>query len=145
MYRQDCIVLTFKKLTHSFIHHLHSEYSYKFQWIREHWYYLLFFLRFRVLCHKIVNHNIFTNLILFFILLSSISLAAEDPVKSDSFRNQVHGYLHMFMLRQVLSVIFQIKHWYVLVYCMLTDSGLCRSCFHGSLHHRDNIKGEKSS
>uniref|UniRef100_A0AAY4EY76 Voltage-dependent L-type calcium channel subunit alpha n=1 Tax=Denticeps clupeoides TaxID=299321 RepID=A0AAY4EY76_9TELE len=35
--------------------------------------------QFRVLCHKIVNHNIFTNLILFFILLSSISLAAEDP------------------------------------------------------------------
>ncbi|XP_014882356.1 voltage-dependent L-type calcium channel subunit alpha-1C-like isoform X4 [Poecilia latipinna] len=45
--------------------------------------------KFRVLCHKIVNHNIFTNLILFFILLSSISLAAEDPVKNDSFRNQV--------------------------------------------------------
>uniref|UniRef100_A0A665WSB5 Voltage-dependent L-type calcium channel subunit alpha n=1 Tax=Echeneis naucrates TaxID=173247 RepID=A0A665WSB5_ECHNA len=36
--------------------------------------------KFRVLCHKIVNHNIFTNLILFFILLSSISLAAEDPM-----------------------------------------------------------------
>uniref|UniRef100_A0A3P8VIU5 Voltage-dependent L-type calcium channel subunit alpha n=1 Tax=Cynoglossus semilaevis TaxID=244447 RepID=A0A3P8VIU5_CYNSE len=45
--------------------------------------------KFRVLCHKIVNHNIFTNLILFFILLSSISLAAEDPVKYDSSRNQV--------------------------------------------------------
>lgn len=50
--------------------------------------------RFRVMCHKIVNHNIFTNLILFFILLSSISLAAEDPVKSDSFRNQVTHYTH---------------------------------------------------
>ncbi|XP_068075604.1 voltage-dependent L-type calcium channel subunit alpha-1C isoform X11 [Danio rerio] len=48
--------------------------------------------KFRVLCHKIVNHNIFTNLILFFILLSSISLAAEDPVKNDSFRNQILGY-----------------------------------------------------
>uniref|UniRef100_A0A6Q2WXI5 Voltage-dependent L-type calcium channel subunit alpha n=1 Tax=Esox lucius TaxID=8010 RepID=A0A6Q2WXI5_ESOLU len=45
--------------------------------------------KFRVLCHKIVNHNIFTNLILFFILLSSISLAAEDPVKNNSPRNQV--------------------------------------------------------
>uniref|UniRef100_A0A3Q4GAI7 Voltage-dependent L-type calcium channel subunit alpha n=1 Tax=Neolamprologus brichardi TaxID=32507 RepID=A0A3Q4GAI7_NEOBR len=45
--------------------------------------------KFRVLCHKVVNHNIFTNLILFFILLSSISLAAEDPVKNDSFRNKV--------------------------------------------------------
>ncbi|XP_030622315.1 voltage-dependent L-type calcium channel subunit alpha-1C [Chanos chanos] len=48
--------------------------------------------KFRVLCHKIVNHNIFTNLILFFILLSSISLAAEDPVKSDSSRNKILGY-----------------------------------------------------
>lgn len=47
------------------------------------------FCRFRITCHKIVNHNIFTNLILFFILLSSISLAAEDPVKNDSSRNQV--------------------------------------------------------
>uniref|UniRef100_A0AAR2LK82 Voltage-dependent L-type calcium channel subunit alpha n=1 Tax=Pygocentrus nattereri TaxID=42514 RepID=A0AAR2LK82_PYGNA len=53
--------------------------------------------KFRVLCHKIVNHNVFTNLILFFILLSSISLAAEDPVKSDSFRNQILSYAdHVF-------------------------------------------------
>lgn len=45
--------------------------------------------RFRLQCHRIVNNNIFTNLILFFILLSSISLAAEDPVRHYSFRNQV--------------------------------------------------------
>uniref|UniRef100_A0A4X2M905 Voltage-dependent L-type calcium channel subunit alpha n=1 Tax=Vombatus ursinus TaxID=29139 RepID=A0A4X2M905_VOMUR len=45
--------------------------------------------RFRLQCHRIVNNNIFTNLILFFILLSSISLAAEDPVRHNSFRNQV--------------------------------------------------------
>ncbi|XP_072915388.1 voltage-dependent L-type calcium channel subunit alpha-1C isoform X5 [Hemitrygon akajei] len=48
--------------------------------------------RFRVLCHRIVNDNIFTNLILFFILLSSISLAAEDPVHQDTKRNQVLTY-----------------------------------------------------
>ncbi|XP_067284316.1 voltage-dependent L-type calcium channel subunit alpha-1C isoform X5 [Pseudorasbora parva] len=48
--------------------------------------------KFRVLCHKIVNHNVFTNLILFFILLSSISLAAEDPVMNDSVRNKILGY-----------------------------------------------------
>ncbi|MGH0116584.1 UNVERIFIED_CONTAM: hypothetical protein FKN15_014784 [Acipenser sinensis] len=47
---------------------------------------------FRISCHKIVNHNIFTNLILFLILLSSISLAAEDPVRNDSFRNKILGY-----------------------------------------------------
>ncbi|KAF7236841.1 Voltage-dependent L-type calcium channel subunit alpha-1C [Varanus komodoensis] len=45
--------------------------------------------RFRVHCHRIVNDNIFTNLILFFILLSSISLAAEDPVRHYSVRNQL--------------------------------------------------------
>uniref|UniRef100_A0A8C4UW63 Voltage-dependent L-type calcium channel subunit alpha-1C n=1 Tax=Falco tinnunculus TaxID=100819 RepID=A0A8C4UW63_FALTI len=48
--------------------------------------------RFRVHCHRIVNDNIFTNLILFFILLSSISLAAEDPVRHLSFRNQMTAY-----------------------------------------------------
>ncbi|KAM6436856.1 voltage-dependent L-type calcium channel subunit alpha-1C isoform 12-T12 [Liasis olivaceus] len=47
--------------------------------------------RFRVHCHRIVNNNIFTNLILFFILLSSISLAAEDPVRHYSVRNQILG------------------------------------------------------
>uniref|UniRef100_A0A8D2LY63 Voltage-dependent L-type calcium channel subunit alpha n=1 Tax=Varanus komodoensis TaxID=61221 RepID=A0A8D2LY63_VARKO len=47
--------------------------------------------RFRVHCHRIVNDNIFTNLILFFILLSSISLAAEDPVRHYSVRNQILG------------------------------------------------------
>ena len=45
--------------------------------------------RFRLQCHRIVNDSIFTNLILFFILLSSISLAAEDPVQHTSFRNHV--------------------------------------------------------
>ncbi|XP_072001011.1 voltage-dependent L-type calcium channel subunit alpha-1C isoform X4 [Engystomops pustulosus] len=47
--------------------------------------------KFRLHCHRIVNNNIFTNLILFFILLSSISLAAEDPVRHYSFRNQILG------------------------------------------------------
>uniref|UniRef100_A0A670YL92 Voltage-dependent L-type calcium channel subunit alpha n=1 Tax=Pseudonaja textilis TaxID=8673 RepID=A0A670YL92_PSETE len=46
----------------------------------------------RVLCHRIVNATWFTNFILLFILLSSISLAAEDPIRADSFRNQVLSY-----------------------------------------------------
>lgn len=85
----------------------------------EHQYLLLFLLRYRVLCHRIVNHNIFTNLILFFILLSSISLAAEDPVKSDSFRNQVRGHLYMLMLRHVLTIIY---------FWSTTDMCLCILC-----------------
>uniref|UniRef100_K7GFC5 Voltage-dependent L-type calcium channel subunit alpha n=1 Tax=Pelodiscus sinensis TaxID=13735 RepID=K7GFC5_PELSI len=48
--------------------------------------------RIRVLCHRIVNATWFTNFILLFFLLSSISLAAEDPIQPDSFRNQVLGY-----------------------------------------------------
>uniref|UniRef100_A0A8C6MT20 Voltage-dependent L-type calcium channel subunit alpha n=1 Tax=Mus spicilegus TaxID=10103 RepID=A0A8C6MT20_MUSSI len=48
--------------------------------------------RFRLQCHRIVNDTIFTNLILFFILLSSISLAAEDPVQHTSFRNHMTAY-----------------------------------------------------
>uniref|UniRef100_S4RTQ4 Voltage-dependent L-type calcium channel 1b n=1 Tax=Petromyzon marinus TaxID=7757 RepID=S4RTQ4_PETMA len=47
---------------------------------------------FRILCHHIINHTIFTNLILVFIMLSSVSLAAEDPIRSTSFRNEILGY-----------------------------------------------------
>ncbi|XP_068930637.1 voltage-dependent L-type calcium channel subunit alpha-1S isoform X1 [Petaurus breviceps papuanus] len=46
----------------------------------------------RVLCHRIVNATWFTNFILLFILLSSISLAAEDPIQAESFRNKILGY-----------------------------------------------------
>uniref|UniRef100_A0A8C4GLP4 Voltage-dependent L-type calcium channel subunit alpha n=1 Tax=Dicentrarchus labrax TaxID=13489 RepID=A0A8C4GLP4_DICLA len=45
--------------------------------------------KFRKLCHRIINATTFTNIILLFILLSSISLAAEDPIDPMSFRNQV--------------------------------------------------------
>nr|XP_057941063.1 voltage-dependent L-type calcium channel subunit alpha-1D isoform X3 [Doryrhamphus excisus] len=46
----------------------------------------------RVFCHKLINHQIFTNLILVFIMLSSVSLAAEDPIRSFSARNIILGY-----------------------------------------------------
>lgn len=46
----------------------------------------------RKLCHRIINATTFTNFILLFILLSSISLAAEDPIRTDSFRNQILSY-----------------------------------------------------
>uniref|UniRef100_A0A3P8ZSX9 Voltage-dependent L-type calcium channel subunit alpha n=1 Tax=Esox lucius TaxID=8010 RepID=A0A3P8ZSX9_ESOLU len=45
--------------------------------------------KFRKVCHKIINATPFTNFILAFILLSSISLAAEDPIDPRSFRNKV--------------------------------------------------------
>ncbi|XP_067913015.1 calcium channel, voltage-dependent, L type, alpha 1S subunit, a isoform X2 [Heterodontus francisci] len=46
----------------------------------------------RKLCHRTINATTFTNFILLFILLSSISLAAEDPIRADSFRNQILAY-----------------------------------------------------
>uniref|UniRef100_A0A7N8XDX9 Voltage-dependent L-type calcium channel subunit alpha n=1 Tax=Mastacembelus armatus TaxID=205130 RepID=A0A7N8XDX9_9TELE len=49
-------------------------------------------ISFRVFCHKLINHQIFTNLILVFIMLSSVSLAAEDPIRNFSARNIILGY-----------------------------------------------------
>ncbi|XP_037334835.2 calcium channel, voltage-dependent, L type, alpha 1F subunit isoform X3 [Pungitius pungitius] len=46
----------------------------------------------RVFCHTLIHHHIFTNLILVFIILSSCSLAAEDPIRAHSFRNNILGY-----------------------------------------------------
>uniref|UniRef100_A0A452DLC8 Voltage-dependent L-type calcium channel subunit alpha n=1 Tax=Capra hircus TaxID=9925 RepID=A0A452DLC8_CAPHI len=43
-------------------------------------------------CHTLIHHHIFTNLILVFIILSSVSLAAEDPIRAHSFRNHILGY-----------------------------------------------------
>ncbi|XP_034721817.1 voltage-dependent L-type calcium channel subunit alpha-1F-like, partial [Etheostoma cragini] len=43
----------------------------------------------RVACHTLIHHHIFCNLILVFIILSSCSLAAEDPIRAHSFRNNV--------------------------------------------------------
>ncbi|MBN3303349.1 CAC1S protein, partial [Amia calva] len=55
----------------------------------------------RKLCHRIVNATTFTNFILLFILLSSISLAAEDPIDPESFRNQILAYFDI-----VFTVVF---------------------------------------
>ncbi|CAB1439990.1 unnamed protein product [Pleuronectes platessa] len=46
----------------------------------------------RKACHTLIHHHIFTNLILVFIILSSCSLAAEDPIRAHSFRNNILGY-----------------------------------------------------
>ncbi|XP_055081575.1 voltage-dependent L-type calcium channel subunit alpha-1C [Periophthalmus magnuspinnatus] len=82
--------------------------------------------KFRVLCHKIVNHNIFTNLILFFILLSSISLAAEDPVKNDSFRNQMLGYAdHVFTGLFTIEIILKMTAYGA----FLHKGSFCRNYF----------------
>ncbi|KAH0510777.1 Voltage-dependent L-type calcium channel subunit alpha-1F [Microtus ochrogaster] len=46
----------------------------------------------RKACHTLIHHHVFTSLILVFIILSSVSLAAEDPIRAHSFRNHILGY-----------------------------------------------------
>jgi len=44
--------------------------------------------RFRILCHKLCNHPYYCNVILLSILISSMMLAAEDPLFANIERNQ---------------------------------------------------------
>ena len=49
----------------------------------------MFSFSFRIFCHRVCNHRAFGYVVLVCILLSSISLGAEDPVDADSVRNRV--------------------------------------------------------
>ena len=52
-------------------------------------FFTFFFYSFRRLCHRIVNLRHFDNFMLVIIMLSSITIAIEDPVSDDSPRNKV--------------------------------------------------------
>ncbi len=41
------------------------------------------------MCHYICNHSYFNNVVLVCILVSSVMLAAEDPLNASSYRNIV--------------------------------------------------------
>uniref|UniRef100_A0A671W2S2 Voltage-dependent L-type calcium channel subunit alpha n=1 Tax=Sparus aurata TaxID=8175 RepID=A0A671W2S2_SPAAU len=80
----------------------------------------------RVACHNLIHHPYFTNFILIFIILSSISLAAEDPIKSHSFRNIVLGYAD-YVFTSVFTVEIVLK---MLVYGAFLHTGsFCRNAF----------------
>ncbi|CAK6963854.1 voltage-dependent L-type calcium channel subunit alpha-1D isoform X1 [Scomber scombrus] len=80
----------------------------------------------RVACHNLIHHPYFTNFILVFIILSSISLAAEDPIKSHSFRNIVLGYAD-YVFTSVFTVEIVLK---MTVYGAVLHSGsFCRNAF----------------
>lgn len=51
--------------------------------------FFLFLVRFRVVCYKIATNTYFVNFILCLIIVSSILLAAEDPLNASAKRNQV--------------------------------------------------------
>uniref|UniRef100_H3DQ81 Voltage-dependent L-type calcium channel subunit alpha n=1 Tax=Tetraodon nigroviridis TaxID=99883 RepID=H3DQ81_TETNG len=83
-------------------------------------------LSLRVACHNLIHHPYFTNFILIFIILSSISLAAEDPIKSHSFRNIVLGYAD-YVFTSVFTVEIILK---MTVYGAFLHTGsFCRNAF----------------
>ncbi|XP_035230551.1 voltage-dependent calcium channel type D subunit alpha-1-like isoform X2 [Stegodyphus dumicola] len=82
--------------------------------------------RFRRLCHFIVNHNYFANIILGFILISSAMLAAEDPLNVNSDRNKILNYFDYFFTT-VFTVEITLK---AIAYGLILHKGsFCRSYF----------------
>ena len=62
--------------------------------------------RFRRLCHRIVNLRHFDNFMLIIILLSSITIAIEDPVHDNSERNRVtFTLLHVVLFAPLFNVL----------------------------------------
>ena len=49
----------------------------------------MFLFRIRVVCYKIATNTYFVNFILCLIIISSILLAAEDPLNASAKRNEV--------------------------------------------------------
>lgn len=50
-----------------------------------------FLCRIRVICYKIATNKYFVNFVLILIIVSSILLAAEDPLNASAKRNQVES------------------------------------------------------
>ncbi|XP_078597260.1 voltage-dependent L-type calcium channel subunit alpha-1D-like isoform X34 [Branchiostoma floridae x Branchiostoma japonicum] len=80
----------------------------------------------RKLCHKIITHPVFTNLILALILISSAALAAEDPLRAESPRNIILGYMdYVFTSAFTIEIILK-----VIVFGFIMHPGsFCRSAF----------------
>ncbi|XP_004690092.1 PREDICTED: voltage-dependent L-type calcium channel subunit alpha-1F isoform X2 [Condylura cristata] len=80
----------------------------------------------RKACHTLIHHHIFTNLILVFIILSSMSLAAEDPIRAHSFRNHILGYFD-YAFTSIFTVEILLK---MMVFgAFLHQGSFCRSWF----------------
>uniref|UniRef100_A0A3B3T7U0 Voltage-dependent L-type calcium channel subunit alpha n=1 Tax=Paramormyrops kingsleyae TaxID=1676925 RepID=A0A3B3T7U0_9TELE len=80
----------------------------------------------RKICHRIINATPFTNFILLFILLSSISLAAEDPIDPKSFRNEILAYADI-VFTSVFTVEIALK---MITYgAFLHKGSFCRNSF----------------
>ncbi|XP_052868035.1 muscle calcium channel subunit alpha-1-like isoform X2 [Anopheles cruzii] len=82
--------------------------------------------RFRLLCHWLCNHTVFGNIILLCIMLSSVMLAAEDPLNANSERNQILNQFDFFFTA-VFAIELILK---VIAYGFILHKGaFCRSAF----------------
>ncbi|XP_025156407.1 muscle calcium channel subunit alpha-1 isoform X8 [Harpegnathos saltator] len=82
--------------------------------------------RFRVFCHWFCNHSYFSNVILICIMISSAMLAAEDPLKASSYRNQILNYFDYFF-----TTVFTIEICLKMISYgfIIHDGAFCRSAF----------------
>ncbi|EAL39322.3 AGAP010296-PA, partial [Anopheles gambiae str. PEST] len=82
--------------------------------------------RFRQFCHWLCNHTVFGNIILLCIMLSSVMLAAEDPLNANSERNQILNKFDFFFTA-VFAIELILK---VIAYGFILHKGaFCRSAF----------------
>lgn len=72
--------------------------------------YLFSAFRIRVLVHKVVSTKYFEMAVMIVICLSSISLAAEDPVDDSNVRNYVLGFID-YAFTGVFTVEMVLKVW----------------------------------
>ncbi|GLH14148.1 Voltage-dependent calcium channel type A subunit alpha-1 [Gryllus bimaculatus] len=82
--------------------------------------------RFRIFCHWFCNHSYFGNVILVCIMISSAMLAAEDPLRSHTPRNEILGYFDMFF-----TTVFTIEICFKMISYgfVLHEGAFCRSAF----------------
>jgi hypothetical protein len=78
-------------------------------------FHILLCTRIRVFCHWLCNHSYFGNVILACIMISSAMLAAEDPLQSDTPRNEVSNLVMPYLFTQYLTMLYFIylEYFYV--------------------------------
>lgn len=80
----------------------------------------------RVICYKIATNKYFVNFVLILIIVSSILLAAEDPLNASAKRNQVLNYFDYFFT-SVFTLEILIK--FIAYGLILHKGSFCRSAF----------------
>ncbi|XP_075678000.1 muscle calcium channel subunit alpha-1-like isoform X5 [Dermatophagoides pteronyssinus] len=82
--------------------------------------------KFRVACHRFINHNYFGNIVLVCIIISSTMLAAEDPLNAVSYRNIILNYFDYFFTT-IFTIEISLK---TITYGVILHKGsFCRSYF----------------